>query len=159
MKDEIFKQKLTEVCEWEIPITLEATEQGRENRRRRLEKAGQNCFNPTFPPKIKKLKHQEQACEDCGKIVQGRTKNITIYKNKSITGLKERCMVCDLHKDPYTGQFTLTGTEASIKWNTYCKGAKTRYKPKIKDTESKDKTVVETDTGTITFYHENSVKA
>lgn len=133
MRDEEFKQKLTEVSEWEIPLTMESTEQGRENRKRALEKEGGDCFNQTYPPKIKKVIHPQSPCEDCGKLLEGRKKEIQFYKNNGIRGRKEKCVNCGLHKDPYSGEFTLTGTEAAIKWASFCKSVKKRYKvsPKL----------------------------
>jgi hypothetical protein len=139
MRDEEFKKKLTEVCEWEIPLDPDHNQSGQHNRKKKLEKLGVNCFNQTYPLKIVKLKHPPQSCEDCGKTVEGRTKDITVYRNKTVCGFKEKCVNCGLHKDPYTGEFCLNGTEAAIKWNTYSRGVKKRYTAKTlvqKDQES-----------------------
>lgn len=157
MRDDEFKQKLSEVCEWEIPLTMEATEQGRTLRKKKLEDLGQNCYNPTYPPKIKTLKHPQQNCEDCGKTVEGRRKEITIYRQNTRSGLKEKCLNCGLHKDPYTGEFCLNGTEASIKWNSYCKPTERRYKPKINN--HKPTKVITDGSCEIRFYHEKNHKA
>lgn len=128
MRDQEFKSKLTEVCEWEIPLTMESTQQGSRNRRRRLEQAGESCFNETFPPKIKNLLLKEKSCEDCGQTVKGRCVNIELIPGTAYK--KERCQTCKKSKDPYTGKFTLTGSEASQKWGQYLRPVSRRYKPK-----------------------------
>lgn len=130
MRDEEFKQRLSEVCEWEIPVTMESTEQGRENRRKHLDKLGQDVFNATFPPKIREIKHLDQVCDDCGQTVKGRHKELRIWFYQNKRYLKEHCKTCDLHKDPYTGKFTIkNGTQAGQSWVSYAR-YKTHYKAK-----------------------------
>lgn len=154
MRDDEFKSKLTEVAEWEIPVTMEPAEQGRTKRQKKLDELGQNCFNPTYPPKIKTLKHTRQNCEDCGKTVEGRQKDITVYRQNGRSGLKEKCVTCGLHKDPYTGEFTLNGTEASIKWNSFCKPNQRRYKVKEKIKGPQPTKVITDGDSEIRIYHE-----
>lgn len=157
MRDEEFKQRLTEVAEWHIPLDIDL-QQGVANKLKKLAKLqaeGEPIGNPTYPPKLDRIKHPDMACEDCGKIVQGRKKEIQIYKNKTICGRKEKCVNCGLHKDPYTGQFCLTGTEASIKWNSYAKGAGRRYKTKQTLAQPiSTKVVSENEHERITIYHQ-----
>lgn len=131
MRDEEFKTKLTEVCEWEIPLTLETTAQGSGKRKAMLDQTGEDYYNETFPPKIKRLLPLEKSCEDCGQMVAGRCVNIELIPG---TGYKkERCQTCKKSKNPYTGEFTLTGAEASQKWNNYLKPVSRRYNIKTQD--------------------------
>jgi hypothetical protein len=141
MDEQTYRKLLSEVSDWEIPKQLEGASissiyQRSKGRKNLMEEdlledpeqpAGQDCLNPTYPPKLLKLKHPELPCEDCGKMVRGRCKEAKLYVNKHIRAFKQRCLACDLHKDPYTGKFTLTGIEASVKWNSYCKPVNRRY--------------------------------
>lgn len=140
MDDELFKQKLSEVADWEIPITMESTEQGRENRRRKMAAEDQDCYNATYPPKLLKVKIKPQNCEDCGReCPQGRTVDYKVMINKENKRFTKRhCKVCGLHEDPYTGQFSLTGTEASVKWNSYVKPVQRRYSVKTHTTQGRE---------------------
>jgi hypothetical protein len=69
--------------------------------------------------KIMEIKHVTKPCEDCGRMVEGRAKDMRIYKYANGRGCKEHCLTCGLHKDPYTGEFNMTGTEASRAWTNY----------------------------------------
>lgn len=121
MRDEDFKQKLSEVAVWQ---EVRADAEGSGGYKKKAD--------PDAPSTIKvvKLVYAKTSCEDCGLAVEGRHKELQVYKNKSVCGLKEKCLTCGLHKDPYTGQFCLNGTQASIKWSSYSKGYKKRYKSK-----------------------------
>lgn len=144
MDNELFKQKLSQVADWKIPDTQRETtvnakkKRGRKNAEELYQEAREEMFheefggvNPTYPPMLLKVKTQSTLCSDCGcQCNQGRKKDLRIYKNKGRRYWKEHCLTCDKHKDPYTGQYTLTGTEASIKWNSFCKEVKGAYKSK-----------------------------
>lgn len=122
MRDEEFLKKLTEVCEWEIPLDPDHNQSGQHNRKKKLEKLGVNCFNQTYPPRIVKLKLVAKPCEDCGKIVEGRRKELRAYHYGLCHRFKENCVTCGLHKSPYTDQFTCdSGTEASRLWTDYAR--------------------------------------
>lgn len=158
MRDEEFKQKLTEVADWEIPLDSEGSNQHLKLKKlARLQQQEDVEVNDTLSPRILNIKYCESSCEDCGKIVQGRRKEIQVYRNKSVCGLKEKCVNCGLHKDPYTKEFNLTGIEASIKWNRYAKGITSRYmkstllQPNLSLPQPNPQTVVyESDTERIT---------
>lgn len=108
MRDEEFKQKLTEVAEWEMPLTLDCATRNNELQRY-LENNDLDCVNDTYPPKIVKLKIATVACEDCGKIVEGRHKEMRVLKGYGCNLVKEKCVTCGQHKDPFTKMFNVDG--------------------------------------------------
>lgn len=138
MDNELFKQKLSEVSEWHIPklskseINAVTKKRGRgrptseEQYQQEHEEAFIELFdgvNPTHHLEITRLKIKPETCEDCGRhCAEGRRKDIRIYRYGTIVGRKEHCLVCDLHKDPYTGEFKFqSGTEASAAWTDYAR--------------------------------------
>lgn len=134
MDQELFKQKLSEVAEWAQPkITKsdlkEARQRarGRRSREEQYQEEHEQVFtemfdgvNPTVPLELKTVKAAPSQCDHCEQMVQG---GAHIEKKLYVTGPKrhwrERCLTCHKSRDPYTGQFNLTGTEASIKWSSY----------------------------------------
>lgn len=71
--------------------------------------------NPTLNWEIKKIKHQTRLCEDCGELVNNRIVELKICEYPK-PHWRERCANCKMSRNPDTGQFDLTSTEAS---NTY----------------------------------------
>lgn len=112
MKQDDFEQKLSEVAEWQrVRVDLEGSG------------AHKKPVDDTVPTAIKllKIKHPEHQCEDCGQMVQGRRKDLKIYRYDKLVGQKQHCVNCDRHLDPYTRKFTMNGTEASRAWTDYAR--------------------------------------
>jgi hypothetical protein len=129
MRDEEFKKRLTEVADWYTPVDIDSKTASSKI----VDRCEDQQPNDTLSPKILKLKYAKATCQDCGKIVQGRHKDIQLYKRKNNVGFKEKCLACGLHKDPYTGKFNITGTEAAIKWSAYFRRTRTAEpKPAVK---------------------------
>jgi hypothetical protein len=157
MKDEEFKKKLSEVADWRIPQTITGTKDGDAKKPRKVgrpsaedlyQEAMEREFleatggvNPTFPPQVIKVKNQSCICEDCGQFCEnGRHKEKKIYDSNGKKHWRERCITCQRCVDPYTGQYSLNGTQASIKWNSYMKEVGRRYEKSviIQPEDSKD---------------------
>ena len=79
MKQEDFKQKLSEVAEWKIPETPRETslnakkKRGRKSNEDEYMELREEMFyeefggvNPTYPPMLTKLKRSATICDDCG---------------------------------------------------------------------------------------------
>lgn len=168
MDQELFKQRLSEVAEWRQPkITksdLKEAQQrargrGRRSAEQRYQEEHEEVFtqmfdgvNPTVPLELQAVKPVQSHCEHCDQMVQGGPH---IEKKLVLSGprkhWRERCLTCGLCKDPYTGQFALTGTEASIKWNSYLRN------PKRSDAHQKNVTNTD-DNCVITFYGRSTEK-
>lgn len=142
MRDEEFKKKLSEVSEWEIPLTLDSSTVGKYVRKNKKPTEQQDVINPTYPVKLKQLKTKAVVCEDCHKVCdQGRRLEYRFIRNKQNDKFTRRhCLTCGFYDDPYTGKFNLTGTASSQKWMSFAKPVTCRYEPKI--TESETKTVI-----------------
>lgn len=144
MDNELFKKKLSEVANWGLP-TLEQSVKSTglsKNRRGRKPKVAdvteeqeeqeeqeigvvKDGTNVTYAPMVTSLKVQSCQCEDCGKFCEnGRKKEGQIYFKRGRTYIREKCLTCKKHKDPYTGKFTLSHTQSSSVWHKYM-GAKT----------------------------------
>lgn len=149
MRDEDFKQKLSEVSEWEIPLTLDSSTVGKYVRKNKEPTEQQDVINPTYPPKIKKLKTKSVECQDCHKVCEeGRHVEYRIIRNKENKSfIRRHCKTCNLYDDPYTGKFCLTGTESSQKWMSFAKPVARRYEPKSTDRETR--IVIYEDTNTV----------
>lgn len=67
--------------------------------------------NSTLNYKIVRLKYQETACLDCGRLVQGqeRTKTLYTFPQKH---WREHCRNCNKIRDPETKQFDLMPAQA-----------------------------------------------
>lgn len=147
MDDKLFKQKLTEVAEWRIPKTVTGTvsgdakaprKRGRPSQEDLYQEAHEQVFldmfngeNPTFPPQILKVKNSKQTCPDCGvECPFGHHKEIKKYISNNKVNWRERCCVCNRWKNPYTGQFDLTNSNASQTWNAFLRDSKGIYKSK-----------------------------
>lgn len=170
MKDDEFKQKLSEVAEWRIPETVTGTKDGKAKKHRRpgrpsaedlfleqqeelfLEQTG--GVNPTFPPQITKLKTCSTTCEDCGKFCEnGRHAEKKLYQTGAKKNWRERCLTCRKFKNPFTGKFDLTYSQAPLVWTDYLKERKGTYKTEKnlrRFTQNSDGSI------TITFYPDSN---
>lgn len=171
MDDKEFRKKLSEVAEWKIPETITGTasgeakkSRGRKSDEQLYQEAREKIFqeefggvNQTFPPMLQKLKNQAVVCE-CGKFCEnGRHTEKKFYASSKVKGWKQKCVTCGKHKNPYTGAWDLTSTQASQAWANYSRGTgltKTVEKA-MTTTVNNDNTVLENSSETITFYHKN----
>jgi hypothetical protein len=132
MDDEVFKQKLSEVAEWRVPKLKEwQVEQAKQKARGKGRPTSEDLYqeehnkifleifngvNPTYAPEITKVKRQAVTCGDCGEICeQGRrteTKFCAGGRNE-MPYRKERCVECNLYRDPDTGKFTVNTGRAT----------------------------------------------
>lgn len=178
MDDELFKKKLSEVANWRIPQTITGTASGDEKKSRKRgrptkEEQYQNEHekiffeefegsNPTFPPQLVKIKKSACVCEDCGEYCpNGREKEAKLHKKKDKTVWRQHCLTCNRWQNPFNNKFELEGTKASIKFNDFLKETKGVYKTKGNErraevTINKDKTMIDNEAETITFYHDHS---
>lgn len=127
MKDELFKQKLSEVAEWHMPkITLDGVERRKlkgkddqfyeQHREEFLKRV--NYVLPGTQPVITKLLDQNKTCEDCG--LQPKKPREVLIKVSEGCGLdkhlRRKCKSCDLWQDPRTGQYTVKTNNISNVW-------------------------------------------
>ena len=127
MDDAEFKQKLSEVAEWRVPKLKDhevalAKQRARGKGRPSSEDLYQeehnkifleifNGVNPTYAPEITKVKIQAVTCGDCGELCeQGRRTEIKFCAagRNEMPYRKERCVECNLYRDPDTGKFTVS---------------------------------------------------
>lgn len=144
MDDKTYKQRLSEVAEWKIPDTPRETslnakkKRGRKSAEDEYMELREELFheefggvNQTFPPMLLRVKVQPTTCDDCGDICpNGRQKEKKLYETgqgKARTW-RERCLTCERAKNPFTGKFDLTPTEASRAWTNFLRETKGLYK-------------------------------
>ena len=143
MDDAEFKQKLSQVAEWRVPKLKEwQVEQAKQKARGKGRPSNGDLYqeehnkifleifngvNPTYAPEITKLKIQAVTCGDCGEICeQGRrteTKFCAGGRNE-VAYRKERCVECNLYRDPATGKFTITAGRST---HIFAQWAKMNY--------------------------------
>jgi len=176
MKQEDFKQKLSEVAEWKIPETPRETslnakkKRGRKSNEDEYMELREEMFyeefggvNPTYPPMLTKLKRSATICDDCGDhCPNGREKEAKLHQKNGKRVWRQKCLTCNKFQNPFTGEFNLTGTAASIKFNDFMRETKGVYKTQGNErrkeviTNSAEKTVIENDQEKIVFYHEKN---
>lgn len=161
MDDKLFRQLLSEVAEWQIP-KLTATDiklaeqkkrgKGRPTNEERYQDEHQEVFldlfngiNPTYPPELVKTKVSATVCEDCGiHCPNGRKKEKKLYQTGTKKNWREKCLTCEKSKNPFTGKFDLTLSQAPHVWTDFLKHRKGAYNTE-KNQQIKD-------SGIITFY-------
>ena len=168
MDDKLFKQLLSQVAEWHIPETITSTKDGKPKKlRKRGRPSAEDKFleqqeeifleqtggvNETFPPQLLKLKNCPTVCEDCGKdCPNGRHAEKKLYQTGDKPNWRERCLTCQKSRNPFTGKFDLSFSEASFVWTDYLKERKGAYKTE----GNKARGIIQNDLETITFYPEN----
>ena len=133
MKDDEFKKKLSEVAEWRIPDHNEVNKVSGPPRRYKTRKPAVEVIeeqddceepvtveNPNFAIQLVKAKIQPVTCEDCGRHCEhGRQKDLRFYFNNGATAIRERCVTCQKHKNPSTGQFDLSSAGSNAVWHNY----------------------------------------
>jgi hypothetical protein len=139
MKDEEYKEKLAQVAEWAVPKVTSTgnnkpIKKGRKTKEKQFQEAHEQEFldlfdgvNPTVQPVVTKILVQGCMCEDCGRFCeQGRKTEKKVYPNNR-PHWRERCITCNMNKNPYTGQYDLTNHESSAVWSNWLR--KTSDKP------------------------------
>lgn len=91
--------------------------------------------NMSVPPEILKVKIQPKNCEDCGRhCPNGRKTEKKLHESGGLHW-RERCVECDLFKDPLTDQFTVTKEAAHQYFTQFYKPKlgkyKSKYQPKL----------------------------
>ena len=146
MKDELFKQKLSEVAEWHIP----KVELG-SNERRKLKGKDEQFYQrhqeeflkivngvvPGTQPVVTKLKLHNTDCEDCGKCCpNGRS---VLHKISVGAGLprhmRNKCESCGLWQDPRTGKYTVKTNNISNVWIAWAVETGLKKTKKIKTSD------------------------
>jgi hypothetical protein len=178
MTDEEFKQRLSEVAEWELPKLTptdirEAKKSARGKHKRTKEELYQleheqvfleifQGINPTLKPVLTKIKYQPQYCP-CGKLWDnGCPRDFKLYHKNGQTYWREKCLNCNMTKNPYTGEFDLGPYQASTVWASFARETKNLYKskgnqakqPATTVTKTHNQTVISNDQEIITFYHD-----
>ena len=159
MDKKLFEQKLSEVAEWRIPATVTGTKDGEPKRPRgrptkeeQYQMAHEEEFkkifgdtNPTFPPQVLKLKNSSCVCDDCGKVcANGRHTELKQYETGGKKNWRERCLTCEMSRNPYTGKFDMDHATAGRAWIDFLRETKGLYKTKRNEQRE--------DQGVITFY-------
>lgn len=180
MDDKEFKRRLTEVADWIIPTDVDKPYAKPKRRKKRdeqlVELVGEDSSeetpiaegpNPTMPPALVKLRRQAVTCDDCGEYCpNGREKEAKLHTKGNKQVWRQKCLTCKMFQNPFTGEFNLTGSAASIKFNDFMRETKGVYKTKGNAEREKvkimiDKTVrvIDNEHETITFYHEKNKPA
>lgn len=175
MDDELFRKKLSEVAKWMIPAptkTQKADKGLRKRGRKSIEELYQDDaerkfleenggINPTLPPEVIELNCQPRICEDCGKSCEnGRHVDYKLIKSNNKMFVRPHCITCNKHQDPYTKEFCLNGTQASIKWQSYMKPVKTRHvRPSKSSNDSCARVIHENSKEIITIYSDDNEQA
>lgn len=145
MDDTEYRKKLSEVATWALP-KLSATDikeakkrgRGRPSNEELYQEAHEEIFmdiyngvNPTHPPELIKTKNKATVCDDCGcDCPEGRHKEIKLYETgpKKTRNWRERCITCNMNKNPFTGKFDMTASESPHVWTNYLRETKGLYK-------------------------------
>jgi hypothetical protein len=135
MDENLFRAKLTEVAEWDIPLVSSGGQDKSPKDRRRgpkpfeekewdlneEESIGQPIKtgpNDTVPPRIIKIKHTPMPCDGCDQVVEGRVLEMRLVA-KPVTHWRERCNICKKMKNPFTNEFTIDGYNSSNVFKSY----------------------------------------
>jgi hypothetical protein len=147
MDDTEYRKKLSEVADWHIPklsptdlkeSTQRKRGRGRPSDEEKYQDAHEEIFldlykgiNPTHSPELIKVNAKATVCDDCGcDCPQGRKKEKKLYetgKDKK-RNWRERCITCNKNKNPFTGKFDLTPSEAPHIWTVFLRETKGIYK-------------------------------
>jgi hypothetical protein len=144
MNNETFKQKLSQVADWQIPALPNSTvadinkQRGRKTAEEKYQEEHEEVFldiyqgiNPTHPLELTQVKCQGCACEDCGNFcANGRHLEKKLYITSGHKTWREKCITCNKSKNPFTGVFDLTPSEASNVWADYLRERKGLYSTK-----------------------------
>ena len=130
MDDKTFKEKLSEVADWEIPkvssggnaknpdtkktgpktYTLDEQQDEEVSDREYEIELNPDGTNPTVRPKLLKVKTEPKPCEDCGIICENRTVTIRKYINQNYGDhWRKSCNECKRAYNPVTKCYDLEG--------------------------------------------------
>jgi len=135
MDETLFRAKLTEVAEWDIPVISSGGETKSPKDRRRGPRSHEELEwednegdaigqpiktgpNDSVPPRILKVKHQAMPCDGCERIVEGRVVEIRLIQNP-VPHLREKCNLCKKMKNPNNGIFELDGYNSGNVFRNY----------------------------------------
>jgi hypothetical protein len=131
MKDQEYKDKLAQVAEFAVPEiagngNTKRPKRGRKTLEEQYQEAHEEIFlemfegkNPTVQPQLVNVKIQGCMCEDCGRFCEnGRRTEKRVYPTNR-PHWRERCVTCNMNKNPYTGQYDLTNKDASAYWSNW----------------------------------------
>ena len=164
MDKELFKQRLSEVAEWQQPkLTASDIKQAGQKSRGRGRPSKESLYqqeheevfldlfegiNPTQQPELVRVLVQAVDCPDCGQhCPNGRRKEIKLYKNlpRHIDHWRTRCVECKLYQHPDTKEFSIQPGPAC---QVFLNWAKAQYSARMK----KAKQEVKEDSGVIRKY-------
>lgn len=140
MENELFKQKLSEVADWEIPklsptdvreAKKRARGRGRPTNEELYEQEHEEVFleifqgvNPTHPAELKNLKICAVDCPDCGRhCSNGRREEIKYYPEVPghVAHRRRRCLECNKYRDPEFGTWDLPQGPAAQRYLNWAK--------------------------------------
>lgn len=119
-----FKQKLEQFAELEVIKARVLPQRSPEETvsvwRNGEEVVIEDDNNHTLMYRVKALKQEPRACEDCGKIVLNR---VVVKKLLSfpIKHWRNHCNNCNSTQDPRTGQYKLKGAASNNAWTQFLK--------------------------------------
>lgn len=141
MDDEEFRTRLSEVADWIIPDTPRETSVNAKKTRGR--KSHENVYcemheelflehfdgkNPSHAPMLVRVKRAAVNCEHCGQhCAKGRETEARIHLANKKLHWRQRCVTCNLNKNPYTGEFDLRPGESGVVWNQFMRDSKGVY--------------------------------
>lgn len=136
MDEILFRAKLTEVAEWDIPVVSSGGENKSPTDRRRgpvrlseelewdlneddaIGQPIQTGPNDSVPPRILKVKHTPIACDGCDRIVEGRVVEMRLIQNP-VPHWREKCNICKKMKNPNNDVFELDGYNSGNVFRNY----------------------------------------
>jgi len=135
MDETLFRAKLSEISEWDIPVVSSGGSDKKPTDRRRgprpfverewdqneedaIGEPIQTGPNDTVPPRILKIKPITKACEDCDQTVTDRVVEYAHY-TKPARHWREKCSVCKKTRNPFTNEFDLQGFASGNVFRNY----------------------------------------
>jgi hypothetical protein len=139
MNNDEFKQRLSQVAEWCLPVSpgdsVNITKKKRS--RQQIDDEDQEDDTPIevcedrLQPMVTKIHIQPVDCTDCGQLcANGRRTELQVYSSNNKRHWRERCVTCNKVKNPYTGEFDLKPSEAAVCWNSFNRTTKMTYATK-----------------------------
>lgn len=150
MDDKLFRQKLSEVAEWEIPKIsdtgngLSQSKGGGRPRKNIVELDPEDLDelieeepiepegpNETVGIRLIKLKPKIECCPDCGQLAEDRVVQTKMcYTNKP--HWRTKCTACKMYKNPITNKFDIPANGAQAEFAKITRGTgkyKSKYNP------------------------------
>lgn len=133
MNDEEFKKKLSEVCDWEIPIIGLHGGPAKPSRKRKSTEIIVDEFgeeqevevvdddnNETIAPRIKSIFPITKPCEDCGQMITDRVVKFRLCElNSPKPYWKIKCHQCRRTRNPWTGEFNIEPDQVGRVFSAY----------------------------------------